>query len=195
MKVVVIAGPNGAGKSTAAPYLLRGALGVARFVNADTIARGLDAFEPESVAFAAGRIILDRLQELGERGIDFAFETTLASRTFAPRIRLLKRQGYAFHLVFLYLPTADMAVSRVADRVRHGGHDVPEEVVRRRYDRGLRNFFELYRPLADTWWLYDNYSDDVPSLVACGFLDAEGTAEEEVVVQRHIWQELSEKYS
>lgn len=190
----MIAGPNGAGKSTAAPYLLRGALGVSTFVNADTIARGLDAFEPESVAFTAGRIILDRLHELGERGVDFAFETTLSSRTFAPRIRRLKEKGYAFHLAFLHLPSPDMAVSRVADRVRHGGHNVPKDVVLRRYERGLRNFFSRYRPLADTWWFYDNYSGDQPHLVAYGFPTGPSTAEE-IVLEDRTWQDLLKRYS
>ena len=193
MKLVIIAGPNGAGKSTAAPRLLRGALGVARFVNADVVARGLDAFEPERVAFAAGRVMLDRLRGLSESGMDFAFETTLSSRTFAPWIRRLKRQGYGFHLVYLHLPTAGMAVSRVADRVRLGGHDVPTATIRRRYDRGLRNFFALYRPLADSWWFYEN-SRENPDLLACGFPKVEDETRE-LIIDESTWQRLKEVYS
>lgn len=116
--LVVLAGPNGAGKSTAAPMLLRGTLGVTEFVNADVIAQGLSAFAPDRVALSAGRIMLRRLQELARQGVSFAFETTLASRSFAPWIRELAQTGYQFHLVFLWLPSADFAVQRVADRVR-----------------------------------------------------------------------------
>ncbi len=194
MKLVMIAGPNGAGKSTAAPRLLRGALGVARFVNADTIARGLDEFEPERVAFAAGRIMLARLRELSVRRTDFALETTLASRTFAPWIRELKHHGYGVHLVFLHLPSSEMAVSRVADRVRLGGHNVPETTIRRRYERGLHNFFSLYRPLADSWWFYDNSTRQIPDLIACGFA-APVDQPTETVLDESTWQSLQETYS
>ena len=139
-KVVVIAGPNGAGKSTTAPAILRDALRVHEFVNADPIAAGLSAFSPESVALAAGRIMLDRVHELAHEGRDFAFETTLASTTFAPWLRGLQNNGYKFHLVYLCLPTVELAVARVAERVRRGGHAVSEGIVRRRYDRSLDNF-------------------------------------------------------
>ncbi|MGH2367410.1 MAG: zeta toxin family protein [Chloroflexota bacterium] len=166
--VVVIAGPNRAGKSTAAPFLLKDALGVTEFVNADVIAQGVSAFEPEQVAVMAGRIMLARLRELAQRRVDFAFETTLASRSFAPWLTRLVASSYAFHLVFLWLPAADFAVQRVAARVRLGGHSVPEEVVRRRYDAGLRNFFALYQPLTTTWQMYDSAVVGVPRLIAAG---------------------------
>jgi len=133
--VIVIAGPNGAGKSTTAPMLLKGTLGVTEFVNADVIAQGLSAFQPESAAFHAGRVMLERLHYLAKERVDFAFETTVASRSFAPWIAKLKQSGYTFHLVFLWLPSADFAVARVAERVRMGGHDVPEETIRRRYKK------------------------------------------------------------
>lgn len=165
--IVVIAGPNGAGKSTAAPSLLQGALGVSEFVNADVIARGLSAFEPERVAMTAGRVMLARIHELARQGSSFAFETTLASRSFAPWIKRLVHAGYRFHLLFLWLPSADMAVARVAERVRAGGHAVPEDVVRRRYHSGLANFFSLYQPMADTWRVY-NASAPEPVLIARG---------------------------
>src|SRR5688572_21351805 len=122
--VVVLAGPNGAGKSTSAGLILRDALAVSEFVNADSIAGGLSAFRPETVALAAGRIMLARMRTLAAARADFAFETTLASRSFAPRLAAMKRDGYEVHLAFLSLPSPDLAVARVAERVAMGGHDV-----------------------------------------------------------------------
>lgn len=165
--LVILAGPNGAGKSTVAPALLHGALAVNEFVNADVIARGLSAFHPESVAIAAGRVMLARLHELADQRVSFAFETTLASRSFAPWLRDLRTSGYTVHLFFLWLSSADLAVERVADRVRAGGHDVPPETVGRRYQAGLRNFFSLYQPIATSWALY-NCSGPKSKLVAEG---------------------------
>jgi predicted ABC-type ATPase len=170
--VIVLAGPNGAGKSTLAPVLLRGKLGVAEFVNADVIARGLSAFDPDRVAIQAGRIMLERLKELAERRETFAFETTLASRTFAPWIAQLIESGYRFRVAFIWLPDVELALQRVRDRVRMGGHDVPEATVRRRYTAGLRNFFRLYQPLAESWRLYDNSGRERPKLVATGLRTA-----------------------
>ena len=166
--VIVIAGPNGAGKSTSAARILRGALKVREFVNADVIARGLSAFHPEQVAIAAGKIMLSRLHELGEAHADFAFETTLASRTFASWIKSLTETGHRFHLFFLWLPTPQMAVERVRARVRTGGHDVPADTIERRYLGGIRNFFELYRPLATTWRVYNNEDYPGGKLIASG---------------------------
>ena len=166
--VIVIAGPNGAGKSTTAPSLLRDALQVSEFVNADAIAGGLSAFRPDSVAIPAGRAMLERMQHLAEARADFAFETTLASRSLAPWLARLKRRGYHVHVLFLWLESADLAVDRVAARVRVGGHDVPEGTVRRRYERGLRNLFHLYLPLTDSWQVFDNSRLGPPRLVASG---------------------------
>ena len=135
--IVILAGPNGAGKSTAAPTLLHGTLGVTEFVDADIIARGLSAFNVESVAMAAGRVMLARLRELARQRVTFAFETTLASRSFAPWLADLKDAGYAVDLMFLWLPSADFAIQRVADRVRRGGHTVAPETIRRKYRSGL----------------------------------------------------------
>lgn len=171
--VVVVAGPNGAGKSTAAPRLLQNALAVAEFVNADAIASGLSAFRPETVAFAAGRLMLDRIRSLGRDRVNFAFETTLASRIFAPQLRRLRDSGYRVHLAFLSMPKADLAVARVAERVRAGGHNVPEAVVRRRFVGGLRNLFGLYLDLADTWQVFDNSELTVPRVIAAKMLDQE----------------------
>ena len=166
--VVVLGGPNGAGKSTAAPRLLRGSLKVEEFVNADTLAQGLSAFRPEDVALEAGRIMLKRLDDLESQGKSFAFESTLASQALARRLERLKTRAYRIHIVYLWLPTAELAIARVAERVLAGGHDVPRDAVRRRFARGRRNFFVLYRPLADTWRLYDGSSIRGPRLIASG---------------------------
>lgn len=153
--VIALAGPNGAGKSTLGPVLLRDTLAVHHFVNADVIAQGLSAFAPEREAFSAGRIMLRRLHELAESGDTFAFETTLAGRGFAPWLKLLLARGYEFHLIFLWLPSVELAIARVASRVARGGHSVPQRTVERRYNSGLVNFFDLYRDLATTWRLFD----------------------------------------
>jgi predicted ABC-type ATPase len=167
-RVVVLGGPNGAGKSTAAPRLLKGALGVTEFVNADTIAQGLSGFAPERAAIAAGRIMLSRLKELAARRENFAFETTMASRTFLPWLKSLVISGYSVHVIFLWLPSAKAAVARVAERVRQGGHSVPEATIRRRYVSGLANFLNAYRGLAKSWQVFDNSRRGKPRLIAMG---------------------------
>ena len=166
--VVVLGGPNGAGKSTAAPRLLRGALAVDEFVNADTLAQGLSAFRPEDVAVEAGRLTLARLDALEAQHKRFAFEATLASHGLVRRLARLKDGGYTVHVVFLWLPTVELALARVAERVRVGGHDVPADAVRRRFVRGRDNFFTRYRMVADTWRLYDASPVTGPRLVATG---------------------------
>lgn len=187
--VIVIAGPNGAGKSTTAPAILQGTLGVTEFVNADTIAQGLSAFNPERAAFHAGRIMLERLQQLANEKENFAFETTLASKTFAHWIKQLKADCYQFHLFYLWLPTSDLAVARVAERVRVGGHNVPEETIRRRYHAGLRNFFQLYRPIADSWHMFDNSAASAPMLIASA-----NKVTGKVVENPVVWSQLVEEY-
>jgi len=164
--IIMIAGSNGSGKSTIAPALLKDAIDVVDFVNADTIAEGLCAFEPQKAAFLAGRIMLDRIHYLAKKNANFAFETTLASRTFSTWIPELKKQGYQFHLVFLWLKQVDLALARVSQRVRIGGHYVPDLTIQRRYQAGLRNFFDLYQPLADSWYLYDNSQVNQLNLIA-----------------------------
>jgi predicted ABC-type ATPase len=185
--VVILAGPNGAGKSTAATSLLHGAFGVDEFVNADVIARGLSAFDPERVAIAAGRIMLARLDELATQRADFPFETTLATRSFAPWLRSLRMSGYDVHLFFLWLSSADLAVERVLQRVETGGHFVPDDVVRRRYGAGIRNFFSLYRPLATSWALFNSSG---PALVRV----AEGVASETLgVYDNQVWDTVDQQ--
>jgi len=186
--LIIIAGPNGAGKSTTAPSLLKGTLKVTEFVNADLIAQGLSGFQPEGAVFHAGRVMLERIHYLAKKRIDFAFETTLASRTFAQWITGLRKTGYDFHLVFLWLPNEDFAVARVAERVRMGGHNVPEETIRRRYKTGLKNFFSLYGPLADFWRFYDNSDPAGPRLIASG-----GKVESDDIRDIEIWSSIMGK--
>jgi predicted ABC-type ATPase len=184
-RLVVIAGPNGAGKSTSAPALLRDLLGIREFVNADAIAQGMSGFDPDAAAMAAGRTMLARLHELATARRDFAFETTLTSRTFAPWISALRESGYQFALVFLSLPSPDMAIARVAQRVASGGHHVPASTVRRRFQRGLENFFSLYRPLAHSWRLYDNSGAARLRLIADG-----GSAAPTRVFDEKTWNSI-----
>jgi len=163
--VHVIAGPNGAGKSTFATHYLPSFAHCREFVNADLIAAGLSPFAPETQSIRAGRLLLTRIKELSDARRDFGFETTLAGRGHARTLEDMKESGYRLQLFFLWLPTADLAVARVANRVRQGGHGVPEETIRRRFDAGLRNLFQCYFVLMDAWWLYDG-SRYPPALIS-----------------------------
>jgi predicted ABC-type ATPase len=167
-RVVIFAGPNGAGKSTHADAILA-ALGLETFVNADYIARGLSGRNTDVVAFEAGRIMLKRLHQLGDARADFAFESTLSSRTFAPFLRALKARGYSAAIYYFSLTNPQLAIRRVKLRVALGGHDVPSDIVKRRFGRSLRNFFALYAPLADEWTLFDNSSSPQALPVATQF--------------------------
>jgi predicted ABC-type ATPase len=153
--VYVIAGPNGSGKTTFANEFLPGFVDCREFLNADLIAAGLSPFAPETQNFRAGRLLLDRIKELVQEKQHFAFETTLSGRGYVRNLTEIKKNGYRIMLFFLWLPNADLAVARVSNRVRQGGHNVPEPVVRRRYKTGIRNLFQLYQPQVDAWWLYD----------------------------------------
>lgn len=184
-RVIIIAGPNGAGKSTTAPKLLRGPLRVDDFVNADEIARGLSAFKPETVAMEAGRILLQRIHHLADRRRNFAFETTLASRSFSPWIRDLVAGGYEFYLIYLWLPAPELAVARVAQRVKVGGHHVPDSTVFRRDSAGMANFFDLYRSLATRWRWYNNSAPANPKLLASGKGD-----HDERIYDRQTWSTI-----
>ena len=187
--VVALAGPNGAGKSTAGPALLRDLLGIREFVNADVIARGLSAFDPERAALAAGRAMISRVRDLAARKASFAFETTLAGRGYAPWVNRLVSSGYDFNVVFLWLPSVEMALDRVASRVRLGGHRVPPDVVRRRYAAGLRNFFGLYRPKAASWRFHDGSAGLMPKRIASG-----GRRQTEHVADRVLWERISREW-
>ena len=151
---VIVAGPNGAGKSTLAPRLLAQEFDVSLFVNADVIAQGLAGFEPASVAVRAGRIMLERIEELHRERVSFAVESTISGATLNAFARRLKSSGYAVHLVYLWLPDPRIAVDRVRARVALGGHDIPEEDIRRRFFRSVANFETLYRRTADFWRVY-----------------------------------------
>src|SRR5947209_8423764 len=154
--LVVLAGPNGAGKTTSARTLLAETLQLMTFVNADVIAQGLSGFNPESMAMEAGRIMLERLHALAEQRASFAFETTLAGRSYARWLRSLRVTGYVVHLVYFWLASPDLAVARVAERVSQGGHNIPEATIRQRYRRSVQNFFQLFRPVVHTWKVFDN---------------------------------------
>jgi predicted ABC-type ATPase len=167
---------------------LHGALQVEEFVNADVIARGLSAFHPEGAAIEGGRVVLTRLRELTAERKNVAFESTLAGRTFALWIKGLLAQGYAFHLLYFWLPSADACINRVYDRKSLGGHFVPEETIRRRYAGGLRNFFELYAPIAKSWHFFDN-TQKPRRLIATG-----GLAHGEYVYDHDLWDTLKKEY-
>jgi predicted ABC-type ATPase len=161
----IVAGPNGAGKSTFARLFLPDYADCREFVNADLIAAGLSPFNPEGQAIQAGRLMLARIDSLARARTNFGFETTLAGRGWLPLLQNLRQQGYRVTIFFLWLPSPDLAVSRVEERVRAGGHSVPEDVIRRRYVRGLRNFFRVYQTTLDDWLVFDNSKND-PALIA-----------------------------
>lgn len=165
--VAVLGGINGAGKTTASQHLLRDALKIPVFVNADTIARGLNAFNVESEAVKAGRIMLDHLHELAEKKRSFAFESTLSGRAYSNWLASLRILGYEVHIFYYWLESAAVSIKRVAQRVASGGHHVPTATIHRRYRLSVQNFLELYRPIADQWRVYDNTHGE-PKLLACG---------------------------
>ncbi len=170
LHLYIIAGCNGAGKTTASFTVLPEMLHCREFVNADEIAKGLSPFNPEGVAIQAGRLMIDRMIHLLKEGETFAFETTLATRSYVNLIQRAQRRGYFVTLLFFSLATPEQAVARVAKRVSLGGHNIPHDVILRRYDAGLQNFFQLYTPIADYWILYDN--SDIPGeKIAYGWKD------------------------
>lgn len=156
MDLYIIAGPNGVGKTTFARKFLPKYANCKNFVNADLIAQGMSPFSPETAAIRAGRLVLSEIDFFSQRQIRFGFETTLSGRGYLGLIRRLKRNGYRIHLFFLFVEGVEVTLSRIKERVLKGGHDVPEAVVRRRFDRSIRNFFREYQSLADSWYLFDN---------------------------------------
>lgn len=155
-KIVIIAGPNGAGKTTFAQEFLPHEANCPVFVNADFIAEGLSPFQPGKEAFRAGRLMLQLIHEYVRRGENFAFETTLSGRVYARLIPRWRHSGFSVKLIFLSIGEEDQAVARVRFRVRQGGHDIPEPIIRRRYRTGLKNFGGVYKQIVDEWVLYDN---------------------------------------
>jgi predicted ABC-type ATPase len=186
--VVILAGPNGAGKTTAARTVLAETLRLMTFVNADVIAQGLSGFDPESMAMEAGRIMLQRLHALVEERASFAFETTLAGRSYARWLRSVRAAGYTSHLIYFWVGSPDLAVARVAERVSQGGHAILEATIRQRYLRSVRNFFQLYRPVVSTWSVQDNTQAGPPQVVAHG--DDTGR---ETILMEAVWQQMQKE--
>ncbi len=183
-RIVILAGPNGAGKSTVAKYLLTEKYGISEFVNADGIAAGLSAFAPEAVAFEAGRIMLRRIDSLLKDKRSFAFETTLASKSFTRLVARAQLAGYRVTLLYVALPSAQLAKRRVARRVKEGGHTIPENVIERRFYRSLDNLINRYRVVVDEWLVYDNSEMQAPALVAYG---GDATLK---IIEEEKWQRL-----
>lgn len=166
-KIIIIAGPNGAGKTTFARSFLPAEAQLPRFINADLIAAGLAPFAPETAALRAGRLMLEEIEQCVRRGESFAFETTLSGLAYLRHIAEWRALGYRVSLFFLTLPNAETAIARVAERVRQGGHDIPEPVIRRRFAAGWHNFEHAYRAAVDDWAVYDN-TGSTPALLEWG---------------------------
>jgi predicted ABC-type ATPase len=177
----IIAGCNGAGKTTASFTILPEMLNCKEFVNADSIAAGLSPFNPESVAIEAGRLMLLRIHELMKAGVDFAFETTLATRSYVSLVKVAQGAGYKVKLLFIWLDSPKTAIQRVADRVAEGGHNIPRNVIERRYFRGIINLTDLYIPICDSWIVVNN-QNVVPEVIAKGSLSGEN-----IILNRYIW--------
>lgn len=157
MKIFIIAGPNGAGKTTFARFFLKNYPNITHYLNADILASGIAPLQPELAAVEAGRILLNQMQHLTIQKASFAFETTLSAKNYLHRISEWRKKQYRVTLIFLSLPTSTFAISRVKQRVKQGGHYIPDDVIRRRFDRGLSNL-EAYKKLVNAWQLYDNSS-------------------------------------
>ncbi len=179
----IIAGPNGAGKTTASFNLLPDILHCPNFVNADEIARGLSPFAPETVSFQAGRIMLQRIDELLPQKVDFAIETTLATRSYVQLVHRAQALGYKVHLIFFFLENEEQAIQRVAQRVSNGGHNIPEEDIRRRFKRGIYNLLNLYMPICDSVLVYNNIKSPAQ-------LVARKKASTMDIVEEEMWNQL-----
>ena len=155
-QLYIIAGCNGAGKTTASFTILPEILGCKEFINADEIAKGLSPFQPESVAVQAGRIMLTRMDELLQKGETFAFETTLATKSYKQKIEWAQANGYEVTLLFFWLDSPNMAKKRVAQRVAEGGHSIPSQTIERRYHNGIANLFAIYIDMVDICYIFDN---------------------------------------
>jgi len=178
----IIAGPNGAGKTTAALTVLPEILHCEEFVNADAIAAGLSPFHPERVAIEAGKLMLQRIAHLLKQHVDFAIETTLSTKSYIQLIKRAKENGYEVTLLFLWLNSVELAKARVQKRVSQGGHDIPLDVIERRYKRGLENFFKHFQSCTDNWIFYDN-SEDLTLIADC-------YSHKMTVFNHHIWYKL-----
>ncbi len=186
-KMFIIGGPNGAGKTTASMEYLKDDLDCLEFVNADNIAFGLSPFRPDNVAVTAGKIMLNRIDELIKSKENFAIESTLSSKSLLEKIKQAQLNDYDVILLFYYLDSPDLAVKRVARRVENGGHDIPIETIYRRYNRGLENFFKIYKDNCQ-YWIMINNSDTNTSIIA------EGNIQNLIIHNQDIWLEIKEKY-
>jgi predicted ABC-type ATPase len=179
----IIAGPNGAGKTTFAMEYLPNYAKCVNFINPDLLARAYSPFDPDAGILRAGRTVLERIAEFTKAKTDFAFETTLSGRSYVRVLRNVKQAGFRLHMFYLWIPTPELALLRIRDRVDNGGHNVPERDVRRRFDRTVRNLFKLYRPLFDTLRFFDNSSVE-PRLI---FKDEAGKT---ALVDVELYREL-----
>ena len=187
--VYFISGCNGAGKTTASLTMLPEMLDCKEFVNADSIASGISPFQPEKVAFEAGRLMLQRIEQLAKIKIDFAIETTLSSKNHLTKIKALQKQGYEIVLIYFWLNSTELAIERIKERVRRGGHFVPEDIVKRRYYRGIKNLFNNFITLSDYWFIFDNSQSD-PIIVAEGIKDVETK-----IFDQDIWNKIKRIYN
>lgn len=185
-KIYIIAGPNGAGKTTASHTFLPEILGCKEFINADEIARGLSPFNTDSVAFRAGRLMLERIKDLLAKGETFSFETTLSTKSYYALIKKAKCSGYRVTLLFVYLNSKEIAIKRVKNRVDEGGHDIPKKVIERRFDNGLRNLINRYISIVDSWVLLDNSNKDFE-------LIANGSGNNVYIRNPDKWAEVKQK--
>ena len=186
-RLYIISGCNGAGKTTASYTILPEMLDCNEFINADEIAKGLSPFNHNKVAIKAGRLMLTRIDELLENGVDFAFETTLATRSYVNTVKKAQEKGYLVTVLYFWLNSPELAVERVRIRVKEGGHHIPEETIRRRYDLGISNMFNLYIPITD-YWMFINNSETPFEILA------DGQKEIEVVKNDLIWNKLKSEY-
>ena len=182
--IFIISGCNGAGKTTASMTILPEILNCKEFVNADMIAQGLSPFRPEAVAFEAGRIMLKRIDDLIKTNENFAIETTLATKSYKNKLENAIAKGYKIKLLFFWLPNFEMAINRVAIRVSEGGHNIPKEVIERRYFRGIVNLFKIYIPLSAEWVVFENSTNE-PVLIAEFFNDTT------VIRNDNFWKEIN----
>ncbi len=184
----IIAGPNGAGKTTFATKFLPVHANCRNFINPDLLARAYSPFDPDAGMVRAGRAVLERIAKFTKAHTDFAFETTLSGRTYLPLLRSVRKAGFQLHMFYLWIPSPDLALLRIRDRVHRGGHNVPERDVRRRFGRTLGNLFGLYRPLLDTLHFFDN-SSATPRLI---FKDEAGqTTINDAALYERLRQEFS----
>ncbi len=182
--IYIIAGCNGAGKSTAANVILPKFLHCKEFVNADSIASGLSPFQPDTVSFQSGRIMLNRIKELIEQKATFAFETTLTTKSYVNLIKKANEKKYKIILLYFWLNSVELALARIEDRVKKGGHNIPNDVVIRRYERSLDNLINLFMPICDKWSIFDNSSDKM-NLIAKG-----SSLKNNYILNHKIWKQI-----